>query len=316
MPQPTASDVHVDAPLTNVSVAYIQRQDHFIAAQVFPVVPVEKQSDKYFTYTKADWFRDEAEVRASGTESAGSGYGLSTTTYFCDTYALHKDIDDHTRANSDAALNPDRDATQFITQRLLLRQEIQWVAEAFVTSVWGTTSTPANKWSSYTTSDPITDIETGINTILSATRFMPNTMVFGYNTWRYLKHHPDLVDRFKYTTSESVTTDMVARLFGLDRILVAKAIRNTSAEGATAAYAFTHGNHALLAYVNPSPGLLAPSAGYTFRWTGVSEGLGTDIAFRRIRMDHLRSDRVEGEVAFDFKLVGTDLGYLFLDAVS
>ena len=64
MAQPTPSDVHVDAILTNISVAYIQDQNYFIANKVFPSIPVEKQSDKYFKYTKGDWFRDEAAVRA------------------------------------------------------------------------------------------------------------------------------------------------------------------------------------------------------------------------------------------------------------
>ena len=136
MPQPTVSDVHVDAILTNMSVAYIQSQTNFVANQVFPSIPVEKQSDKYFVYTKGDWFRDEAEVRAPASPSAGSGYTLSTSTYNALVYAFHKDVDDQTRANSDNPLAPDRDATTFITQRMLLRQEIQWTSDFFTTSVW------------------------------------------------------------------------------------------------------------------------------------------------------------------------------------
>ena len=68
MPQPTVEDVHVDAALTNISIAYIQQADHFIAGRAFPRVVVEKQSDKYFSYTQPDWFRDEAEVRAPASE--------------------------------------------------------------------------------------------------------------------------------------------------------------------------------------------------------------------------------------------------------
>jgi hypothetical protein len=71
MPQPTQNQVHVDAILTNISVAYFQQNQNFIATRVFPVVPVSKQSDKFFTYTKNDWFRDEAQRRADATESAG-----------------------------------------------------------------------------------------------------------------------------------------------------------------------------------------------------------------------------------------------------
>ncbi|GIV81719.1 MAG: hypothetical protein KatS3mg051_1073 [Anaerolineae bacterium] len=61
MTSPTRSDVHVDAVLTGISVAYIQSQTDFIATRVFPIVPVDKRSDVFYTYTKNDWFRDEAQ---------------------------------------------------------------------------------------------------------------------------------------------------------------------------------------------------------------------------------------------------------------
>ena len=89
MPQPTTTDVHVDAPLTNLSVGFKNEMSSFIADQVFPNVPVAKQTDKYFTYTQDDFFRTDARLRAPGTESAGSGYNLSTATYSCDVLALH-----------------------------------------------------------------------------------------------------------------------------------------------------------------------------------------------------------------------------------
>jgi len=49
MPQPTARDVHVNAPLTNISIAFLQTQDSFVASRVFPSIPVTKQSDRYYT---------------------------------------------------------------------------------------------------------------------------------------------------------------------------------------------------------------------------------------------------------------------------
>ena len=131
-----------------------------------------------------------------------------------------------------------------------------------------------------------------------------------------MKHHPDFVDRFKYTTSESITTEMNARLMEIERILVIKSIKNTAAEGVTASYSFTADKDALLCFVNPNPGLLAPSAGYNFMWQGVSQGLGTDIAVTRLEMPHLKATRIEGEVAFDFKIVSSNLGYFFDNAVA
>ena len=325
MPQPTSSQVHVDAILTNISVAYMQRAENFIADKVFPVVPVDKQSDKYFTYDKNDWLRDEAQVRTDGTESVGSGYNISTATYYADVYAIHKDVGDQTRANADAPINVDREAAEFVTHRLLTRREIQFNTDFMTGGVWGTTASGVSgspgagefrQWSDYTNSDPIEDIEEAKSDILSVTGLAANTLVLGYDVFRQLKNHPDLVDRIKYTSSQTITEDMLARMFDIERVMVSKAIKATNAEGATGTYAFTTGKSALLAHVAPSPGLLTPSAGYTFQWTGVSQGLGATIGTSSFRLESLKATRIEAELAFDNKIVGADLGYFWQTAVA
>jgi len=325
MPQPNINSVHVDAILTNISVAYLQNQDNFIADKVFPVVPVDKKSDKYFTYTKNDWFRDEAQRRADGTESAGSGYNLSTGTYSADVWAFHKDVGDQTVANADAPLNPLREATEFVTRRLLLRKEIQFVSDFFTTGVWaddvtGVAGAPSSgetkQWSDYSSSDPINDIEAGKSEILSSTGMEANTLVLGYEVFRQLKNHPDLVDRIKYTSSQTITEDMLARMFDLDRVLVAKAVKATNNEGASDAYSFAYGKSALLCHTASAPGLLTPSAGYTFSWTGVSGGIGSTIGVSSFRMESLKAERVEAEMAFENKVIGADLGYFWNTIVA
>jgi len=321
MPQPSLSQVHIDQALTNVSTAYQQSDEQFIATKVFPIVPVEKQSGKYFTYTKNDWFRDEAKPRADATESAGSGYGMSTASYSCDVFALHKDIGEQARANADAGVDLERDATRFITQRMLLRMEIQWVSDVFTTSVWGTDTTPSNLWSDYTgASDPINDVETQKTTILSNTGQMPNTLVLGYQVFTALKSHPDIVDRIKYSTGvtgKTINEELLAAMFGVDRVLVAKAVKATNVEGETAAYSFVHGKHALLLHVAPNPGLLTPSSGYTLVWRGVDYGMGrNNVGIKRYEIQERNATRVEGQIAFDNKVVGTDLGVFFNGAVS
>jgi hypothetical protein len=325
MAQPTISSVHIDAILTNISVAYMQQANNFVATRVFPLVPVDKQSNKFFKYTKNDWFRDEAQVRADATESAGGGYNLSTDSYSADVWAFHKDVGDQTRANADAPINLDREAAEFVTSRILLRQEIDWQSTFFTTSVWGqdytgVAGTPSTnefkQWSDYTNSDPIEDIEGGKEKILSTTGFEPNTLVLGYQAFRKLKNHPDLVDRIKYTTSNVITEETMARLFGVDRVMVTKSVKATNNEGASEAYSFVHGKAAMLCYSAPTPGLLQPSAGYTFGWTGVSGGIGATIGTSRFRMESLKSDRIEGEAAWDHKVVAADLGVFFATCVA
>ena len=81
MPQPTRSDVHVNTPLTAISIAFMQQAQNFVADRVFPNIPVTKQSDLYFVYPKGDWFRRQMEKRAPASESAGSGWDLTTDSY-------------------------------------------------------------------------------------------------------------------------------------------------------------------------------------------------------------------------------------------
>ena len=322
MPQPTVYDVHVDRPLTNISVAYIQEQSHFVATKVFPMLAVDKKSDQYYTYTQADWFRDEARPRADSTESAGSGYNVSQDAYSCNVYAIRKDVGDQVVANSDNPLNPFADATRFVTQKMLLKQEAEWVADYFTTSKWATDKTGGThftQWSNYATSDPISDIEAGKETILNNTGFLPNALVMGYQTFRILKHHPEIVDRMKYTTpvvNSTVSEMLLAAMFGVANVYVARGVKNAAVENATDNYSFFHGKHALLCYVEPRASLLTPTAGYTFMWRGVSDGLGANVGITRFRMDHLRAERIEAQMAWDNKLVGSQLGYFFSGAVA
>src|SRR5690349_685712 len=123
MPQPTASDVHVNRPLTQFSVAYVQSTDRFIATQVFPNIGVEKQSDLFFTYPKGYWFRSEARRRAPGTSTPGIGSTRSTGNYYAPVYGVHEDVDDQIRANTDAPLDADRDAAILVTQNMLIKRD-------------------------------------------------------------------------------------------------------------------------------------------------------------------------------------------------
>src|SRR6185369_9472438 len=236
MPQYTPRDAHVDTALTNISVAYTQDASNFIADKVFPIVPVQKQSDRYYVYDKGAFFRDEAQLRAPATESAGSGFDIDNTpTYFCSKWALHKDVDDDTAANADAVVDPYRDAAMFVQNQLLIRREKLFASTYMTTGVWGTDETGATnfaQWDDEASSDPMEDIKRARIKVLSQTGYIPNTLVIGYEVYEALKKHPLFVDRIKYTTAESVTLAIIARLLDVDRVLVAQSIMQTSVEGA------------------------------------------------------------------------------------
>ena len=327
MPGPNRSQVHIDAALTNLSVAYMQTADMFVADKVFPIVPVQKQSDRYFVYLKEDWFRDEAELRAPATESAGGGYELDNTpTYFCQKYAYHKEVTEEDRVNADNTLNPDRDAVDFVSQKLLLRREVQWNQQFFQPATWNneTAGVAANpqageflRWDE-AGSTPIQDITDAIMTIASQTGFRPNKLVLGARVYAALKNHDDILGRIVFTQRGIVTPEILAALFDVDQVLVTWAVQNIAAKGAAENTDFLHGNHALLAYAAPRPALKQPSAGYIFGWNGLMGAGAYSNRMLRLPMPHLGlgTERIEGEMAFDQRIVANDLAVFFNGAVS
>ena len=62
MASPTAGDVWVNRPLTNLSLAWIQSQANFIADKVAPAMPVQNQSGLIWRYNKDDFLRDDREA--------------------------------------------------------------------------------------------------------------------------------------------------------------------------------------------------------------------------------------------------------------
>lgn len=319
MPQPTLSDVHVDRALTDLSVRFTQSADMFIANRVFPQVRVQNRSDKYFTYDRSYWFKSDAQLRGPGTESAGSGYVIGTDSFSCDVYAIHKDLDDQTRANADSPITLERDATEFVTQQLLQHREQAWVSTYFTTGIWGTDvvgGTNFTQWSDFANSDPIRDLRDGIVSMAKTTAYKPNTLVMGAEVWDMLQDHPDFLDRIKWTQKGVVTEDLLASLLGIDRVLIAWSVKNSAAEGETASYAFNFGKHAALYYVPSSPGLNTPAAGYQFSWSGLFGSGRNGIRIKRFRMEHIASDRVEGETAYDLKVVAPELGYFYSNAIA
>jgi len=333
MPSPTRNEVHVDRPLTNVSVALMQDlQNSFVSGKVFPNVPVPKQSDVYYKYPREYFNLDQAQPLAPGAESSGGGYVLETDTYRAKVWAWHHDIPDQVEANADKPLNLEREATELVTRTLMIRKERDWASTFFTSGVWtggevtgdssgSVGSGEVTYWNDQTSGTPIDNIRDAMTDVEEKTGLRPNTMVVGRKVFDALVDHPDIIDRIKFNVTRSdsgspafVTEQTLAALFGLDRILVSSGVYNNVDWGQAENHSFIMGKNALLVHTPRSPGLMTPAAGYTFTWNGyLGNGNDFGMAIRRydeeMRMRHAR--RVEGLLAFDHKLVSGELGYFF-----
>lgn len=338
MPNPTLTDLHVATPLVDVSVAFEQADSRFIARRMFPIVPVQKRGDKYFVWDRQDFLRSDAQEREPGTDAPISGPRVSTDSYFARRFALARLITDADRANADPAVaNLDADATQYLMQQMLLRDEKDFVTKWFTTGIWNgassstdmtgqaapaTTTSNFKQWNNVD-STPIEDIRGEQTEIVSNTGQLANAWAMGARVWTVLADHPDIVDRIKYGASPAapaaVTQQALAALLGVDQVLISWAAEDSGVEGSSGGtFDFVAGKNALLAFRPASAGLRTPTAGYTFVWTGLPgaprNGQGARIL--RFRRPEKQSDQIESEVFRDQKVVSSVLGAFFTAAVA
>ena len=325
MSQPTISSVHVNRPLTNVAIAFAQDLTNFVAMQAFPGVPVNNMSDSYFTFDRAQFLRSVAQFRAAGAAAMRSGYDVSTSTYKCQRQALGHAIPDPVRRNADAPLNLDAKAAEYVTLQLYLAVEVNWATSFFGTGIWtgsssGSDITPGTTWEN-AASTPIEDVRAQQRALLTNTGYEGNILVFGRKCFDNLLDHPDIIDRIKYTAGASNpargSREILAQLFGVERVLVANATRNTAEEARAGSYSLISGTrNAMLVHAPSSPSLTEPSAGYTFLWDGDGAGNQMGMSIKRYRDEEHESDIIEGGIWYDHVVTSAALGVFFSNAVA
>ena len=326
MPLLTPNSVHIDQPLTNLTIAYVQDQANFIADKVFPVVGVDKQSDKYYIYDRDNMNRTgDVKALAPRTEVNRIGQSLSTDSFYADVYGLGMDFDQQTLANEDAALDIRAAGAQTLTNRLLIHREEQFAASFFAAGIWGTDNTPSNLWSDYTNSTPITDVTTARRTMqLKSGGFKPNTMVVGKEVRDILINHPDILARLNggatVTNTALITNAKLAEIFEVENFYVMEAVKNTSVEGVAESNAFIGGKNALLVHGPANAGLMTPAAGLTFAWNNLQGVNNLGVTVESFSDDALKrqqvAEHIQVKMSYDMKVTGADLGYFFEDVVA
>lgn len=317
---------HIDRALTNISVGWMQGAEAFIADKVFPIVPVVKQTDVYFIYSKADFFRNEATERGRAAESAGGQWNLKEAEpYHCRKYAFHYDITQEEKTNYDQPINVDRDTTEWLTQKMFLKREVDFTTKFFHTGIWGrditADGTTIKKWTD-PLADPVKQVNDEMLLFAENTGYKPNFAIMSPDVLYALKNRDDIMDRIKYTQKGIITLDLIAGLFELDKVFVPWAIYNAGPttpgyDEAKTAMHFLYKGSMLLGYRATRASLKTPTAGYIFSWTGLEGASSYGSRMVRIKMDQLGlgTERLEMEMAYDQKLICKEMGTFFTSLV-
>jgi len=301
---PTGSvNVHIDQILTNISVAW--PNNGLVGERLFPVVPVRKQSDKYYVFGREGW-SVQNDVRAPGTEANEiPGFALSTDTYYAQEHSLQIPVTDEERWNADSPLSPDRDGTELVTSKVWLGREKAMKDLATTAANYASTNTVTlsgtSQFNDYVNSDPISVLRTGKSAVHARIFMEPNKAVIPYQVMTILEDHPDFIERIKYSERGIVSSELIAAVIGLGEVIIPGVGIDNALLGQPASLGYLWGKDIILAWVPERAGLKVPAFGYEFGWSGNPGGSMQYVD--RWREEKRKSDLVRVCRYYDLKLV-------------
>ena len=312
---PTMSDVYVSAPLTGMSVGYMQDQQDFLVNRLNAFIDVPKPTGQFFKHTKDDWFRSTAAKRAYGTQSAGGDYALTTGTYSCNAWGIHKDTPSEVLAAAESILKMDEKAMQYVTNQILLGMDIDLVDTLLKTSVWFAdwTGAAADDGSLAVTywnrdaSKPIRDVRNIAKRIRTRTGKRANVGIFGSDVILALENNADIISRFPGSNEVMIDEAALAKHFKLDRVFVFDTAKNSANKGAAVSMADVFGKHAWIGYLDPNPGIDTATAFATHRCTALYGSQG-GMQIKRFEMVAEDIVRVEAKAMWQHNAIATDCG--------
>ena len=258
----------VDPVLSNHATAY--RQPGLVGNLLFPIVNVGQRAGNRIAFGREDFIVYNSR-RAPGANTKRIDIGYAAEPYALTDHSLEGrlPIEIMQEARAVPGIDLGRRALNVPLRSMALELEAEQAALATNAANYDAnhkvTLAGGDRWDT-ATGDPTDDIRTGREAIRASIGVYPNIAIVPSTVHNKVVENPNITDRFKYTSGTAITTDMLARLWEVDRVVNASSVQW---DGAATDMSDVWGTSVILAYVPPSPlGMEDPSYGYTYRLMG------------------------------------------------
>ncbi|MDN5925042.1 MAG: major capsid protein [Xanthomonadales bacterium] len=273
MPQQTLAQSRVIAPiLTHHAQGYVRPGN--VGASLFPAVTVSAYAGQVLEFGKES-FRRYNTQRAPGTATKRITFGYAGKPYAIIPNALEAVVPEENRTDAAAVPGIDlaTDAISVVLDAMDLSHEFACSDMARATSNYDSDHKVAlvgtARWGG-STGDPSKDIGTAKDAIRASVGVRPNTVLLSATAFAALAFNADILDRIKYTGRDAVTTELLAKLWNVQHVVVGDAV---GASGQDDTFGDVWGDDVIVAYVAPPSGnnkrnRAQPSYGYTYTMAG------------------------------------------------
>lgn len=306
------SNVTINPVLSITATNYEVGADQYIAKKLFPTLPVSAQAAGFYVFKAENMLNIPALLaRAPGAPYSRGSTSLDNDAYNTRDYGREELVDDRERKKYAVAFAAEKAAVIRGMRIVLVNQEVR--AQQLATSGAVPTSAPAIAWDQ-ANSDPVGDVNAVREVIRLNSGVIMNTMTITEPIFNVLSEHPKITEKIKYTQRAVITEEMIAAVFRVKDLFVARTVANSANEGQALTPADIWGKDCILAYVDAAADLKSPTFGRIFTWT---EEVGAEgVIVESYRDDERRSDVVRVRNDADEKLIAPACGYRLSGAIS
>ncbi|MFC3716809.1 hypothetical protein ACFONC_11670 [Luteimonas soli] len=274
MPQMTPGQTRVVDPILSQHARGYVRPGN-IAKALFPVAEVAAYGGKVIEFDKSA-FRLYNTKRAPGSATKRIVFGYEGKAYAIVPAALEAQVPRELMRDASQVPGIDlaSDAVDVTLDAIELEHEYDSAQIARDASNYDAnhkvTLTGTSKWTG-SASDPSVDVQSGVEAIRSSIGVRGNTVALSATAFAACQFNAKILDRLKYTGRDSVTAELLAKLWNVGKVVVGEAVVAT---GQDDDFGDVWGNDVVIAYVAPgrSDGrrnAAQPSYGYTYAIPGM-----------------------------------------------
>jgi hypothetical protein len=268
--------------------------NYFIGLQVFPVYNSERDTGEYYKITKS---ASELQKKNVTERAAKSPYGKVDRTFEKDSFTckdrgIEEDLDDTVTAKLANFFSTEQVTSRLLLRSIMLDHEARVAAEVFNASNFDANNAAV----AYTEANLATinfplDLQNAIKLVKKRGE-MVNAVIMNRDVFDRVRRST-LLSSFLFGPlggGQQVTQEMLAKAFGVERLLIADATVDTSKKGQTAAAGYIWGSNYVWVGNIQGGDFAAGGAGRTIVWTGDASSTFVTETYRKedIRCDCIR----------------------------
>ena len=318
MPQPTNTVLTLRPDLAGAMEEFPAEMGSLglIAYEACPVVDVGVQSDQFAKIPIETYLQQQKTKRNSKGDYQRDDFDFEMDSFATIEHGLEGIVDDRDAKKYGNFFNAE------VVQAKRKRLQVMMAAEQRVAALLfnaanfsGQTAAVTNEWDDFANATPVFDVEAAAKAFNNLNGLWPNRMIINRRGFRNLRNCNQIVERISSvgagdrSLSTDITAAKLAEVFDIEKVLVGGMSTNSANRGLDAVISSIWSDeYALLAYIDESADIEAPSLCKTFHWSEDGSTIGGTVESYREEAQRRGIVRVRHDV--HEKITAPKLGYL------